>query len=137
MQWLLGIFGSLRFRLLASYALILVLSLTVMIVVTLVIVLRGRDIPPDRISERLATATEQIETALEQQNIKIPDNGPTRLQEVGLKGFTQTMMARGIEIRILFLDSNQILSFDSMRVFKAGAKPSLSSQPYNFDVVSV
>ncbi len=117
--------SSLRARLLASYVLIIVVSLAV-IGVALIFVLRGQPLLTETTSLRLYGALQQIKTMQEErQEAVIPDSGPTLGQRRQLNN-----LERNSGMRILLANAAGIVSFDSRRMYRIGGRLNIEAKPY-------
>jgi two-component system, OmpR family, sensor kinase len=117
-------FTSLRARLLASYILVIVLSLTV-IGITLIFVLRSQPVLTEATSLRLYNLLQQIDTVQEQQDTTIPENGPTLAQRRGLNN-----LDKSLQIRILLANSDGLVTFDSRRQYRYGSQLDIEAKAY-------
>src|SRR5512142_1376382 len=97
---------GLRTRLLVSYVLILLVSLTV-IAVALLVFLRGQSPLTEGISLRLYTQLQQLDVMQDQQGL-IPDSGPTLVERAALNRLDQR-----IKSRILLMNAEGKVSYDS------------------------
>ncbi len=120
-------FNHLRARLLASYILILVLTL-VTIGVSLVLVLRSRPLLTDTRSLALSALVQQLD-ALEEQGNAIPDAGPTLAQRARLN----TLDRRLKSVRIILANGRGVVSYDSKHIYTYGSQLIAESQPYSPD----
>lgn len=127
--------NSLRTRLLASYVIVLVLTLGV-IAVTLMLLLQARPIPNEVNTDRLGTALQTFVQALQAKNITLTNAPPQRLIEHYFTGF-----ATRYNIRILVTDAIGTVSYDSKTYdakgvynpangFKQNAHIAFVAQPY-------
>src|SRR5215470_9622686 len=107
-----NLFSSLRARLLASYVLILVITLFVMAGV-LMFALRGNPLNLT-VNIRLAGLLQQWDSLQEQAKIT-PGNRLNLVQEAALRRFADKR-----SIRFLLITSDQKVSFDSASIFKSG-----------------
>ncbi len=116
---------SLRARLLASYVLIIVVSLAV-IGVALIFVLRSQPLLTETTSLRLYNILQQIDIVEQgQQGSVVPDNGPTVVQRRYLNNFDKIL-----QVRILLSNADGIITFDSRRIYRYGSQLDIEAKPY-------
>jgi len=128
------IFSSLRSRLLASYVIVLLLTLAIM-AVALLILLQARPVPSELATDRLISALQTTLNNLEASGTVIPPDGPTRLEARGLSRY-----ANQTALRILITDSSGKVSYDSknydlkliydQKGFNTGDQVTFVQQPY-------
>ncbi len=111
--------NSLRARLLASYVVVLLLTLVV-IAVALVVLLQAQPVPNELIAGRLEAGLQSALLYLDGTGFSIPQEGPTNRLRVALN-----QNAKRNSLRILILNANGIVTYDSQNQFKVSEQISI------------
>lgn len=112
MQELFRMINSLRARLLASYVVVLLLTLFV-IGVALLVLLQTRPVPSELLAGRLESGLQTALQYLDGSGFTIPDSGPSGRLRIAL-----TSNAKRSNIRILVMDSDGNWTYDSSSPLK-------------------
>jgi two-component system OmpR family sensor kinase len=107
-----------------SYILLIVLTLSV-IGVALLLLLQTRPLLTESTSMQLYALLQQIDVTLDDQNITIPATGPTFRQRNVLN-----RLDRRLNRRILLINNNGLVTYDSRRFYKYGDTLTLDARPY-------